>query len=778
MKTKKLLAIVLSMAMILSLSGLFKVSASAEDQVRMGFHIFKVTDEEVGATIRCKVNSGQWQDVLEITPDAGGNRWINDLAQGDQLAIQIKVKEGYQIDNVRGVTNGIQGNGTKLSEGDIAQLSSDGGYLFTIDETGNYEFEVGFLQVGESGNPGGDPQPGDDGKNWTNDFDQILAPGVNFVTSFIGNAEGPVTYQFSNDLSLWSDPATISAKQQKDCQAILRDDSQGEAEVTAAKAVLFGIPTNGKYIKIRTNDELCANHLEFTIYQRDSQGRLVEKQNASPRYLDLRQDSKEQWLELYQDPRCYEDFLMGREKYDQQGKYYEGLILDISNMEEGDILKCSMQYDTRNVLGWWNGKYKELVEAAGDHVSEDQYLYHGTAELVSVIDKQSGAVLYSNDSDWKPEPDTDENLVVALGKAGYDHGSLRPGYSQARGKFSAREMLEAAEYASGECLVPPNTEVTVKLIPEEGYQILGATLNGMALNPSDESPSEFTFTMGTNNYHFQGLFEKTANTVDTDALKTGDAKVSIKPGMVDSGNISVEMSTNSAYNTAKATNEVAGTAVTAMDIQVDKIIAKAGNLNDVQQQLAKDGALEVTNDNYWIKNMKEVAEDITFNVNVNNVKLAENETLVVVREHEGQFRALPTSVSNVAGKTSVSFASDLFSTFTVVKTKKSTSSKLTAAPVRLKKVTNAKGKKLVVKWKATPNNTGYKLQYSTDKKFKKKVKTITIKNAKTATKTISKLKKKTTYYVRICGYKTGKVGEKTSTVNSKWSAVKKVKIKK
>lgn len=60
------------------------------------------------------------------------------------------------------------------------------------------------------------------------------------------------------------------------------------------------------------------------------------------------------------------------------------------------------------------------------------------------------------------------------------------------------------------------------------------------------------------------------------------------------------------------------------------------------------------------------------------------------------------------------------------------------------------------------------------KNFKSGVKTVNIKKNKTVSATIKKLKKKKTYYVRIRYMK--KSGKKT--IYSKWSSVKKVKIKK
>lgn len=70
--------------------------------------------------------------------------------------------------------------------------------------------------------------------------------------------------------------------------------------------------------------------------------------------------------------------------------------------------------------------------------------------------------------------------------------------------------------------------------------------------------------------------------------------------------------------------------------------------------------------------------------------------------------------------------------------------------------------------------TGYKVQWSTDKKFKKAVKSKLVKKSKTASLKVSKLKGGKRYYVRVCTYK--KIGSKFYYSN--WSKTKVVKTKK
>lgn len=91
----------------------------------------------------------------------------------------------------------------------------------------------------------------------------------------------------------------------------------------------------------------------------------------------------------------------------------------------------------------------------------------------------------------------------------------------------------------------------------------------------------------------------------------------------------------------------------------------------------------------------------------------------------------------------------------------------------ISKVTAGKKSFKVKIKKYTTQTTGYVVQYSTDKKFKKGVKSVTLKN-KTTSATVKKLSAKKKYYVRVCTYK--KVGK--TTYYSAWSSAKSVTTKK
>lgn len=108
----------------------------------------------------------------------------------------------------------------------------------------------------------------------------------------------------------------------------------------------------------------------------------------------------------------------------------------------------------------------------------------------------------------------------------------------------------------------------------------------------------------------------------------------------------------------------------------------------------------------------------------------------------------------------------------------STSTSFQPKKTQISDVESKKGRKIVVVWKAKPGVSGYQIQCSLKKNFKKNTKTYTVKGRTKTSKTIKKLKAKKKYFVRVRSFKKSKVNGKTVKVFSKWSKVKKVKVRK
>ncbi|MDD3185569.1 MAG: hypothetical protein PHT76_09770, partial [Anaerostipes sp.] len=76
-------------------------------------------------------------------------------------------------------------------------------------------------------------------------------------------------------------------------------------------------------------------------------------------------------------------------------------------------------------------------------------------------------------------------------------------------------------------------------------------------------------------------------------------------------------------------------------------------------------------------------------------------------------------------------------------------------------------------WKKVSKATGYRIDIATNKSFTKGKKSYKVRSRSTLTKTITKLKRKKTYYIRVRSYKKS-LG---TNVYSDYSKIKKKKTK-
>ena len=191
-------------------------------------------------------------------------------------------------------------------------------------------------------------------------------------------------------------------------------------------------------------------------------------------------------------------------------------------------------------------------------------------------------------------------------------------------------------------------------------------------------------------------------------------------------------------------------------------VVKAGELRNLVyteeelEKLASESGtlyLEVVseNDDVWSNNYGFVFIKGSEDTEVIPTTVPPNETLVPTAQPTKQPIITPTPTS----------------------TPKTTTTKVTKpAKVKIKSVKSTGKKKIKVTWKWDYKADGYQVQYALNKKFTKGKKT---KNAGTYSeaKTLTKLKSKKYYYVRVRAYK--KVDGKK--VYGKWSTVKKCKVK-
>ena len=199
--------------------------------------------------------------------------------------------------------------------------------------------------------------------------------------------------------------------------------------------------------------------------------------------------------------------------------------------------------------------------------------------------------------------------------------------------------------SGGHLAVKRDDVVTSKLIPDYGYQLSGASINGVTLAPQTEV-STFTFKMPDTNVHFKGIFTQTSDEINTSATKVSSASFENGANAAPSGNLRLTVA-DSNEDTTNALAQVANAvSAEAVNLTLDQIVSKG-------------------NGNSWETPVTQFGQPVKM-----KLKVADYDTAAgyeVVREHNGNLTKLTTSMSEDG---TLTFETNQFSTYFIVKTAK------------------------------------------------------------------------------------------------------------
>ena len=199
--------------------------------------------------------------------------------------------------------------------------------------------------------------------------------------------------------------------------------------------------------------------------------------------------------------------------------------------------------------------------------------------------------------------------------------------------------------SGGHLAVKRDDVVTIKLIPDYGYQLSGASINGVTLAPQTEV-STFTFKMPDTNVHFKGIFTQTSDEINTSATKVSSASFENGANAAPSGNLRLTVA-DSNEDTTNALAQVANAvSAEAVNLTLDQIVSKGDGTN-------------------WENPVTQFDQPVKMKLQVADYDTAAG--YEVVREHNGNLTNLPTSVSEDG---TLTFETNQFSTYFIVKTAK------------------------------------------------------------------------------------------------------------
>ena len=452
-----------------------------------------------------------------------------------------------------------------------------------------------------------------------------------------GTIQYSTNYRDNSTSAEWKEISELTAS---DNQGKSKYTIQGEnvyIKITYAQGSTYkaAIP-NGVEVKDRDPTEITGGHIEFTDTSagggsqggnppQPTGGSLQFEGNAWSSYQNMKLYAG---LELYVNPDntgfvTLTDLLnQNKATFDESGMVclLDESVTSVSiyaQLEKKDEYKIQFHGATQAVgtsedtAITVNGtqhiqidrKCLTVTWAYDDTYGEDGRIEHGTAEIIKINGQDVSQMTFSNFAN-------------------------NPG-----------------DKSGGHLAVKRDDVVTIKLIPDYGYQLSGASINGVTLAPQTEV-STFTFKMPDTNVHFKGIFTQTSDEINTSATKVSSASFENGANAAPSGNLRLTVA-DSNEDTTNALAQVANAvSAEAVNLTLDQIVSKG-------------------NGNSWETPVTQFSQPVKM-----KLKVADYDTAAgyeVVREHNGNLTKLTTSMSEDG---TLTFETNQFSTYFIVKTAK------------------------------------------------------------------------------------------------------------
>ena len=352
-----------------------------------------------------------------------------------------------------------------------------------------------------------------------------------------------------------------------------------------------------------------------------------------------------------------------------------------------------------------NGESTWTLEAA-PQASYDIAIVPGISDDLTII----WTTDYDKAANWNPNGEFAADMYLEHGQA--DIVSIKRGDQIIYDEDHPNGSVDISD-DFGFVTVKRGDDIVVKVIPDYGYQLASANINGNVLVPEDKEVSTFYINNIQNNLHFSGIFEKANNTSTNNlAFSVPDAISNV----VSSGTLNMEAKETSLNKNIVPENY---TGINTYDITLENLVSKGEA------------------DSYWVNPVTDLG-NATATVSLKAEGLDPNVEYKVLREHENEDPVLLNATFDPTTQT-LNFETNKFSAYTVITPTpaESTPPAEPAAPVyaatTITKIENTtSGVKLT--WKKVPKASGYYIYRGSTKRK-------TIKSASTVSFTDTKAKK-------------------------------------
>lgn len=200
---------------------------------------------------------------------------------------------------------------------------------------------------------------------------------------------------------------------------------------------------------------------------------------------------------------------------------------------------------------------------------------------------------------------------------------------------------------TGEAVLPAGAELTVKLIPEYGYQLTSFTINGGQFAAGTEV-GVYTFTIPRGNFHLGAHFTQVADAVSaTGSEDISGGNIQLGANEINMGSAMLTVSdttTTDAEKTAFANTAAGYTIDSYLDLNLNQVVYK-GNTTD-----------------YWSNDMSTLNSAATISLALSEAP-ANGDLEIIHQKHDGTYETIPATY-DAATKT-VSFKTSSFSKYAI-----------------------------------------------------------------------------------------------------------------
>ena len=656
------------------------------------FRFFCQSNTITGGSIYYKLNNSE--EFVKVSEENDKYESITLTDEDTSIAIRFVTNEEYQVDTTRGVTLRVNGmDEFRSTEENIGDFTSESGYTFNLSElvsgsvsSSNFELEFGFGNAGGGDpNPPVEPNPVNPGELSFTCQDYMITGGSIYYK--LNNSEEFVKVSEENDkyesITLTDEDTSIS----------IRFVANEEYQVDTTRGVTLRVNGMDKFSSTEENigdftsesgytfnlSELVSGSVSLSNFElefgfEDAGGGIGPEPGDEPAHGGYEGEPKTAFVTVAGKADFYiNDSRMvngnNGDSFDDVDYHYdgEGYVDFYFNCFIGEritVLKINGEdyYNELPKPGTEEGK-AALLAACKGQLNEFK---------ITVPYSESGYEIESNVK-WLGDDDKDYMVVGNFlwtyedenqGDDYIDHGIMELLGVNYGGKDYSPEELNNPGTAfdwgqdenGGSAVLPVGAVVTVKLVPDYGYQLTSFGINGGDFGTGDEQAT-FTFVIKPGNAHLGACFTPVADKVKSSSDTVTGGNIELVSGL-SGGSAQLEIS--------DAKNELSDEKLEAFD-------TAAGNytitnyLNLDLYNVYYKGSTDA--DDVWKNEVNTLDIDATVSVSLADSPLEgtvnSSDIVIIHNIHNGEdFETIP--IDSYDSKTNtITFKTDSFSTYAI-----------------------------------------------------------------------------------------------------------------